>query len=123
MGGSDAPALSDSDAKLVEDLLAGSHRALARVITRIENRAAGYRGIVAALHEHTGGADVIGITGAPGAGKSTLVDKLAAAYRDRGDTVGVVAVDPPRRTPAERYSATGSEWRRTSATWTCSSGR
>ncbi|ACM56113.1 methylmalonyl Co-A mutase-associated GTPase MeaB [Halorubrum lacusprofundi] len=94
MGGSDAPALSDSDAKLVEDLLAGSHRALARVITRIENRAAGYRGIVAALHEHTGGADVIGITGAPGAGKSTLVDKLAAAYRDRGDTVGVVAVDP-----------------------------
>jgi len=48
MGGSDAPALSDSDAKLVEDLLAGSHRALARVITRIENRAAGYRGIVAA---------------------------------------------------------------------------
>ena len=94
MGGTDATALSDSDAKLVEDLLAGSHRALARVITRIENRAAGYRGIVAALHEHTGGADVIGITGAPGAGKSTLVDKLAAAYRDRGDTVGVVAVDP-----------------------------
>jgi LAO/AO transport system kinase len=94
MGGTDAPALSDSDAKLVEDLLAGSHRALARVITRIENRATGYRGIVAALHEHTGGADVIGITGAPGAGKSTLVDKLAAAYRDRGDTVGVVAVDP-----------------------------
>ena len=94
MGRSDATALGDGDAELVEDLLAGSHRALARVITRIENRAAGYRGIVAALHEHTGGADVIGITGAPGAGKSTLVDKLAAAYRDRGDTVGVVAVDP-----------------------------
>ncbi|WP_144924160.1 methylmalonyl Co-A mutase-associated GTPase MeaB [Halorubrum salsamenti] len=94
MGGTDATALGDGDAELVEDLLAGSHRALARVITRIENRAAGYRGIVAALHEHTGDADVIGITGAPGAGKSTLVDKLAAAYRDRGDTVGVVAVDP-----------------------------
>ncbi|MGQ3328854.1 methylmalonyl Co-A mutase-associated GTPase MeaB [Halorubrum sp. FL23] len=94
MGGTDATALSDGDAELVEELLAGSHRALARVITRIENRAGGYRGIVAALHEHTGGADVIGITGAPGAGKSTLVDKLAAAYRDRGDTVGVVAVDP-----------------------------
>ncbi|EMA61590.1 methylmalonyl Co-A mutase-associated GTPase MeaB [Halorubrum kocurii] len=94
MGRSDATALGDGDAELVEDLLAGSHRALARVITRIENRAAGYRGIVAALHEHTGGADVIGVTGAPGAGKSTLVDKLAAAYRDRGDTVGVVAVDP-----------------------------
>ena len=94
MDRSDATALRGGDAELVADLLAGSHRALARVITRIENRAAGYRGIVAALHEHTGGADVIGVTGAPGAGKSTLVDKLAAAYRDRGDTVGVVAVDP-----------------------------
>jgi LAO/AO transport system kinase len=89
-----APELSDDDADLVDGLLDGSHRALARVITRIENRATGHRAIVAALHEHTGGADVIGITGSPGAGKSTLVDKLAAAYRERGDTVGVVAVDP-----------------------------
>jgi len=85
---------SDRDAALVEELLDGSHRALARVITRIENRSPGHRDIVSALHEHTGGADVIGITGSPGAGKSTLVDKLAAAYRERGDTVGVVAVDP-----------------------------
>lgn len=90
----DAPALSDADAALVADLLDGGHRALARVITKIENRSPGYRAIVSALHEHTGDADVIGITGAPGAGKSTLVDKLAAAYRDRGDTVGVIAVDP-----------------------------
>ena len=90
----DAPSLTDADAALVEDLLSGSHRALARVITKIENRTPGYRAIVSALHEHTGGADVIGITGSPGAGKSTLVDKLAAAYRERGDTVGVVAVDP-----------------------------
>src|SRR6056297_1054787 len=102
MGGQDddaaatprAPELSDGDAELVEGLLDGSHRALARVITRIENRATGHRAIVSALHEHTGGADVIGITGSPGAGKSTLVDKLAAAYRERGDTVGVIAVDP-----------------------------
>ena len=84
----------DRDAELVEELLTGSHRALARVITRIENRSPGHREIVSALHEHTGGANVIGITGSPGAGKSTLVDKLAAAYRDRGETVGVVAVDP-----------------------------
>ena len=89
-----APALSDADAALVADLLDGGHRALARVITKIENRSPGYRAVVSALHEHTGDADVVGITGAPGAGKSTLVDKLAAAYRDRGDTVGVIAVDP-----------------------------
>ncbi len=87
-------ALSGSDATLVESLLEGSHRALARVISRIEDRTPGYRAIVSALHDHTGSADVIGITGSPGAGKSTLVDKLALALRDRGDTVGVVAVDP-----------------------------
>jgi LAO/AO transport system kinase len=79
---------------LVEDLLAGEHRALARVISKIENRAPGYRELVAQLHRHTGHADVIGITGSPGAGKSTLVDKLAKIYRDQGLTVGVIAVDP-----------------------------
>ena len=86
--------LTDRDAALVESLLDGSHRALARVISRIEDRSPGYRRIVSALHDHTGTANVIGITGSPGAGKSTLVDKLALALRDRGDTVGVVAVDP-----------------------------
>jgi LAO/AO transport system kinase len=81
-------------ADLLEGLLAGEHRALARVITLIENRSPGYRALVSALHEHTGTADVIGITGSPGAGKSTLVDKVAAAYRERGETVGVIAIDP-----------------------------
>jgi LAO/AO transport system kinase len=75
-------------------LLDGDHRALARAITWIENRSPGYRELVAGLHEHTGDAAVIGITGSPGAGKSTLVDKLAAAYRADGLTVGVIAVDP-----------------------------
>ena len=79
---------------LIDDLLAGKHRALARVITNIENRAPGYRDLVSRLHEHTGNADVIGITGSPGAGKSTLVDKMAAEYRDQGLTVGVIAIDP-----------------------------
>jgi LAO/AO transport system kinase len=79
---------------LVDDLLAGKHRALARAITRIENRQPGYRELVSRLHEHTDNADVIGITGSPGAGKSTLVDKMAATYRDRGLTVGVIAIDP-----------------------------
>ena len=83
-----------SEETLIEDLLAGKHRALARVITKIENRSPGYRTLISQLHEHTGNAKVIGITGSPGAGKSTLVDKMAAAYRERGETVGVIAIDP-----------------------------
>jgi LAO/AO transport system kinase len=83
-----------ADDALIDDLLAGKHRALARVITKIENRSPGYRELVSRLHEHTGQAEVIGITGSPGAGKSTLVDKMAATYRDRGETVGVIAIDP-----------------------------
>ena len=79
---------------LVEDLLEGDHRALARVITKIENREPGYREIISALYDHTGNADIIGLTGSPGAGKSTLVDKLAKHYRDQGLTVGIIAVDP-----------------------------
>lgn len=79
---------------LVSDLLAGDHRALARTITNIENRTAGYRELVSELHEHTGTADVIGVTGSPGAGKSTLVDKLTRQYRDDDLTVGVLAIDP-----------------------------
>ncbi len=86
--------MSDTVTELVEDLLSGDYRALARAITRIENRRDGYRDLVAALHEHTGNAEVIGITGSPGSGKSTLVDKLALAYRERGERVGIVAVDP-----------------------------
>lgn len=86
--------MTGGETELVDDLLDGRYRALARAITRIENRSSGYRELVAALHEHTGDAEVIGITGSPGAGKSTLVDKLAKAYRDEGLTVGVIAVDP-----------------------------
>ncbi|WP_435182883.1 methylmalonyl Co-A mutase-associated GTPase MeaB [Halobellus sp. EA9] len=102
MGGDDPEGedVADPDAtearieRLVERLLAGEHRALARAITLIENRAPGHRDLVARLHGHAGDAAVVGVTGSPGAGKSTLVDKLARAYRDQGQTVGVVAVDP-----------------------------
>ena len=80
--------------ELLEGLLAGQHRALARVISIIENRTPGYRDLVAALYPHTGSATVIGVTGSPGAGKSTLVDKLAESYRERGLTVGIIAIDP-----------------------------
>jgi LAO/AO transport system kinase len=79
---------------LIEELLAGKHRALARVITKIENRQPGYRELVSKLHEHTGDAAIVGVTGSPGSGKSTLVDKMAATYRERGETVGVIAIDP-----------------------------
>jgi LAO/AO transport system kinase len=85
--------MTDTDA-LVEDLLAGEQRALGRAISRIENRTPGYRDLVGQLYPHAGDAHVVGVTGAPGAGKSTLVDTLAAAYRDAGHDVGVVAVDP-----------------------------
>jgi LAO/AO transport system kinase len=79
---------------LLDRLLAGDHRALARTITKIENRTPGYRDLVSDLYDHTGNAEVIGITGSPGAGKSTLVDKVAEHYRDQGLTVGVIAIDP-----------------------------
>jgi LAO/AO transport system kinase len=79
---------------LVEEVLAGKHRALARVITHVENRTPGYRAIVGRLHTHATDTHVIGITGSPGAGKSTLVDKMATRYRDRGLTVGIIAIDP-----------------------------
>ncbi|KAB1192118.1 methylmalonyl Co-A mutase-associated GTPase MeaB [Haloferax sp. MBLA0076] len=82
------------ESDLVERLLDGEHRALARVITKIESQSPGYRDIVSEIHAHTGHALVVGITGSPGAGKSTLVDKLAKHYRDQGETVGVIAVDP-----------------------------
>ena len=83
-----------TETDLVDELLDGDHRALARVISKIENRRPGYRQLVSRLHSHTGNAQVVGVTGSPGAGKSTLVDKLAKRYRDRGETVGVIAVDP-----------------------------
>jgi LAO/AO transport system kinase len=85
--------MSDGE-DLVAELVSGKYRALARTITKIENRSPGYRDLVADLHEHTGDAEVIGVTGSPGAGKSTLVDKLALRYREKGLSVGVIAVDP-----------------------------
>jgi LAO/AO transport system kinase len=79
---------------LVDRMLAGDRRALARLITRVENRDAGVPDIMHRVHPRTGRAYTAGITGPPGAGKSTLVDRLLAAIRKTGATVGVVAVDP-----------------------------
>lgn len=87
------PNATDAEA-LVGELLNGSQRALARIITVIENQRPGYKSLVSALHPHTGQADVIGITGSPGAGKSTLVDKITASYCEQDKQVGVIAIDP-----------------------------
>jgi LAO/AO transport system kinase len=81
-------------ADYVRQLLAGNRRALARTISLVEDGAAEAPAMLSALYQHTGRAHVIGVTGAPGTGKSTLVNALARAYRADGRTVGVIAVDP-----------------------------
>ena len=78
----------------VEKLLAGETRSVARAITSVENGIAGAAELMKAVYPHTGKALVIGITGAPGAGKSSLVDKLAMHYRDQGNRIGIICVDP-----------------------------
>jgi LAO/AO transport system kinase len=75
-------------------LRSGDARALARTISLVENRSPGWSDLLKALFPHTGKARIIGLTGAPGAGKSTLVDQLAKHYRKENRTVGIVAVDP-----------------------------
>jgi LAO/AO transport system kinase len=79
---------------VVEQLRAGNPRALARAITAVENRTPESAELLKTLFPHTGQARVIGLTGSPGAGKSTLVDQLAREYRKVGKTVGIIAVDP-----------------------------
>ncbi len=79
---------------LVERMLGGDRLALARLITRVDNRVPEVPEIMRAVHPHTGRAYVLGVTGPPGAGKSTLVDRLTARLRANAQSVGIIAVDP-----------------------------
>lgn len=79
---------------LIDKVLAGEPRFVARAITTVENGGADAAGLMKAVFRRTGKATVIGITGAPGAGKSSLVDKLAFHYKNAGERVGIVCVDP-----------------------------
>ena len=80
--------------QLVDRLVAGDRRALARVITLVENGAPEARTALTLLFPRSGHAATIGVTGGAGTGKSTLVNQLAKEFRRRGKTVGIIAVDP-----------------------------
>jgi LAO/AO transport system kinase len=79
---------------LLENIFKGDVRSLARAITRVENRSAEGTELLRRIYPHTGKSRIIGITGSPGSGKSSLVDRMAALYRRRNKTLAIVAVDP-----------------------------
>ncbi|HEX8986309.1 MAG TPA: methylmalonyl Co-A mutase-associated GTPase MeaB [Bryobacteraceae bacterium] len=83
-----------SIADWASQILSGDVRALARAATAVENRRPEAMALLRELFPHTGRAAIIGVTGPPGAGKSTLVDQLTRVYRAQGRSVGIVAVDP-----------------------------
>src|SRR6059036_402090 len=83
-----------SSQPLIGRITAGELNAVARAISKVEDGAADAAELMKKVFPCTGRALVIGITGAPGAGKSSLVDKLATVYRKRGERVGIIAVDP-----------------------------
>jgi len=80
--------------ELVSEVLQGSVRAMARLITLVENEDSRALHLLGAIYPYTGNAYVLGITGSPGTGKSTLTDKITTVLREREKTVGVIAVDP-----------------------------
>jgi LAO/AO transport system kinase len=80
--------------EIARGVLAGDRRSIARAITTIENNTSKAQELIASIFPHTGNAHVIGLTGPPGSGKSTLIDKIIREYRQKDKTVGVIAVDP-----------------------------
>src|SRR4051812_12078190 len=85
---------ADHPTHLVQEMFAGNRLALARLISKIENRDKDLSKIVSLIYPKTGGAQIWGITGPPGAGKSTMVDQITFLLRKKGKRVAVVAVDP-----------------------------
>ncbi|HKB67930.1 MAG TPA: methylmalonyl Co-A mutase-associated GTPase MeaB [Pyrinomonadaceae bacterium] len=83
-----------STQSLIDRVAAGEPNAVARAISKVEDGSADSAELMKQLFPRTGRALIIGITGSPGAGKSSLVDKLAGFYRKHGDRVGIIAVDP-----------------------------
>jgi len=80
--------------EIIQGILAGDRRSIAKAITIIENNTPEASKLIASIYPHTGKPHVIGLTGPGGSGKSTLIEKIVREYRRKGKTVGIVAVDP-----------------------------
>ncbi|MEJ7624536.1 MAG: methylmalonyl Co-A mutase-associated GTPase MeaB [Pyrinomonadaceae bacterium] len=79
---------------VIDEIITGTPRSVARAITLVENGGRAAADLMKSVFWHTGRATIIGITGSPGAGKSSLVDKLAFYYKEKGEKVGIVCIDP-----------------------------
>lgn len=80
--------------KLIAKALDGDHRSIARLISLVESESPQAEHIMRRIYPHSGKAHILGLTGSPGAGKSTLADKVIASFKSLGKTIGVIAVDP-----------------------------